>query len=117
MIKLGCFVTLCVLIVVGFTITMYLLEFFILGAIMWLIGNFIGKLISSTNKKESNNLEKQIANDEDTEIKSNFIDRRRTYARIASLLMEDKYGKEWMFVDLTKDDERLLDELRKEICR
>jgi hypothetical protein len=92
---------------------MYLLEFFILGVFMWLIGKFI----SSKDNKQSNAIEKKIIINEEQEIQSNFIDKRKTYARIASLLMEDKYGTEWMFVELSKDDERLLDELRKEICK
>lgn len=99
----------------GTVVTLYLLEFFILGIIMWLIGGFIGKFIKSMDDKKLDTLKKDLILEE--ELRSNFIDKRKTYTRIASLLMEDKYGTEWMFVELSKDDERLLDELRKEICK
>lgn len=117
MLKLGCFMMLFIIMIISIIISMYLLEFLMLGLVMWFIGDFIKKYSKNSHNLKDTVLKKEIATDQDDQIQSNFIEKRKTYARIASLLMEDKYGTEWMFVELSKDDERLLDELRKEICK
>lgn len=117
MFKIGCLMMLFMLMIIGVIVSMYLLEFLVLGVMMWFIGGFIKNYTKNSDNHKDMVSKKEIVTDQDDQIQSNFVEKRKTYARIASLLMEDKYGTEWMFVELSKDDERLLDELRKEICK
>lgn len=117
MFKFGCLSLIILIFSLFIVIYLYFFQLLVIGVLACLINKHF-----NSSKKTQHNEKHNYTNNIKIEPNHNTIDsdslkKRQIYKTIASNIMEKKYGKNWMFLELDENDEKILDELRSEICK
>ena len=117
MFKFGCLGLIILIFSLFIVIYLYFFQLLVIGILACVINKHFNKSNPpKLNEKYNYTNNIKIEPNHNT-IDRDFLKKRQIYKNIASNIMEKKYGKNWMFFELDENDEKILDELRSEICK